>query len=89
MGLSQKAGKKVGYHHHDLRSALEDAALGFIAERQSPDFSLREVAAATGVSHPAVYRHFADKAALLEALAERGFAEFLNFDREALPRESL
>ena len=86
MGLSQKAGKKVGYHHHDLRSALEDAALAFIAERQSPDFSLREVAAATGVSHPAVYRHFADTAALLEALAERGVAELRRYQQVELSR---
>jgi len=79
LGLSQKAGKKASYHHPDLRTALQDAALGFIAERHSPEFSLRELAAALGVSHPAVYRHFADKAALLEALAERGFGELRRY----------
>ncbi len=86
MGLSQNAGKKTGYHHHDLRAALEETALGFIAERQSPDFSLRELAAATGVSHPAVYRHFVDKAALLEALAVRGFAELRRYQQVELSR---
>src|SRR5439155_1311480 len=36
--------------------------------------SLREVARAIGVSHAAPRRHFADKQALLDALAEAGFA---------------
>lgn len=79
MGLSQKNGRKAGYHHPDLRNALQEVALGLIAERHSPEFSLRELAAALGVSHPAVYRHFADKAALLEALAERGFEELRRY----------
>lgn len=48
-------------------------ALGFIAERNSAEFSLRELGEAAGVSHASVYRHFADKAALLEALTVRGF----------------
>ena len=86
MSPSQTTGKKTGYHHHDLRAALEDAALGLIGERQSPDFSLREVAAAVGVSHPAVYRHFTDKAALLGALAERGFAELRRYQQVELAR---
>jgi AcrR family transcriptional regulator len=86
LGLSPKAGKKVGYHHSDLRTALEDVALAFIAQRQSPDFSLRELAMAIGVSHPAVYRHFADKAALLEALAERGFSELLRYQTVEIAR---
>lgn len=86
MEISKGTGKKVGYHHHDLRSALQDAALGLIAERHSPEFSLRELAAALGVSHPAVYRHFADKAALLEALAERGFGELRRYQEVELAR---
>ncbi len=86
MGLAPKAEKKVGYHHSDLRTALQDVALGFISERHSPDFSLRELALATGVSHPAVYRHFADKAALLEALAERGFQELRRYQTVEIAR---
>ena len=79
LGLSQKTRRKVTYHHPDLRNALQDVALALIAERHSPEFSLRELAAALGVSHPAVYRHFADKAALLETLAERGFGELRRY----------
>jgi AcrR family transcriptional regulator len=86
LAQSPKAGKKVGYHHNDLRNALQHAALGFLAERHSPAFSLRELAAALGVSHAAVYRHFADKAALLEALAEHGFSELRRYQEAELAR---
>ncbi|MDP3897647.1 MAG: TetR/AcrR family transcriptional regulator, partial [Mesorhizobium sp.] len=75
LSLGPDTGKKRGYHHKDLHNALQDVALRFIAERNGPAFSLRELGAAIGVSHTAVYRHFADRAALLEALTERGFGE--------------
>jgi AcrR family transcriptional regulator len=84
--LPQKAAKKAAYHHPDLRGALQAAALRFIAERQSPDFSLRELAAPLGVSHPAVYRHFEDKAALLDSLAEWGFDELRRYQSVELDR---
>ncbi|MDN2580824.1 TetR/AcrR family transcriptional regulator [Aquibium sp. ELW1220] len=64
---------KKSYHHRDLRNALQDAAFALIAERNGVAFSLRELGGAVGVSHASVYRHFADKAALLEALTVRGF----------------
>lgn len=44
-------------------------------ETDGADLSLRAVARAAGVSAMAPYRHFADKAALLGAVAARGFAE--------------
>jgi AcrR family transcriptional regulator len=62
-----------GYHHGDLRNALLNAAEQQL-QAQGPDrLSLREVARKAGVSHTAPYRHFKDKAALLQALAGRGF----------------
>ncbi|RZF65676.1 TetR/AcrR family transcriptional regulator [Sphingomonas populi] len=61
------------YHHGDLRAALVTAALTLLdAGEGSP--SLREVARAAGVSAMAPYRHFADRAALLAAVADQGFA---------------
>jgi AcrR family transcriptional regulator len=60
------------YHHGDLRQALLDAALRLV-ERRGPDgFTLREAARVVGVTHTAPYRHFADKAALLAAVAHDG-----------------
>ena len=55
-----------------LRSTLIAAALKLLeAEREEP--SLRAVARAAGVSAMAPYRHFADKAGLLAAVADHGF----------------
>lgn len=62
-----------GYHHGDLVNALLSAAEGLLVQHGPGGLSLREVARVAGVSHTAPYRHFRDKAALLQALARRGF----------------
>lgn len=61
------------YHHGNLRSALVDAARRTIDERGADALSLRELARAVGVSHGAPRRHFPDRQALLDALAQDGF----------------
>lgn len=72
---SAKPARSASYHHGDLRQALLDVALELIAERGADGFTLREAARRIGVSHSAPYRHFADKDALLLAVAEAGFEE--------------
>jgi AcrR family transcriptional regulator len=64
---------RAPYHHGDLHRALIEAGLALMEEQQSWDFSLRELARRAGVSHNAPYKHFADKHALLLALARAGF----------------
>jgi AcrR family transcriptional regulator len=61
------------YHHGDLENALVEAAIVLIADQGAEAFTLREVARRVGVSHAAVYRHFADKSAMLEAIAVHGY----------------
>jgi AcrR family transcriptional regulator len=61
------------YHHGNLRSALLDAAERTVRERGVENLSLRELAREIGVSHGAPRRHFPDRQALLDALAETGF----------------
>jgi len=61
------------YHHGDLRNALIRAGQALLAEEGIAGLDLRKVARAAGVSHAAPYRHFADKQALLAAIAEEGF----------------
>lgn len=56
-----------------LRERLLDAAMDLLEHDGPEALTLRSLAAATGVSHMAPYRHFRDKEALLAALAERGF----------------
>jgi len=65
------------YHHGHLRDALLDAALRLEPEHGPLGFSLREVAKLAGVTHAAVYHHFADKQALVLGVAQRGFAQLL------------
>jgi AcrR family transcriptional regulator len=62
------------YHHGNLRIALLEQAERTLRERGVADLSLRELAREVGVSHGAPRRHFADRQALLDALAEAGFA---------------
>ncbi len=61
------------YHHGDLRRALLDAALARLADGEAGQLKLRALAGDAGVSATAVYRHFADKEALLAAIATEGF----------------
>lgn len=61
------------YHHGNLRSALLEQAERTIDERGAQALSLRELAREIGVSHAAPRRHFPDRQALLDALAEDGF----------------
>lgn len=63
------------YHHGDLRAALLAAAAELLVDGGVAAISLREVARRAGVSHSAPYRHFADRDALLAALATDGFDE--------------
>jgi AcrR family transcriptional regulator len=65
--------KKKAYHHGNLRPALIKAALALIAKKGPRGLTLREAARRAGVTHAAPYRHFADKAALLDAVAQEGF----------------
>ncbi|MFN7976646.1 MAG: TetR/AcrR family transcriptional regulator [Vicinamibacterales bacterium] len=72
-GGRRPAGRRPSYHHGDLREALIRAAVQLI-EDQGPDgFTLREAARVVGVTHTAPYRHFADRDALLVAVAQEGF----------------
>ena len=61
------------YHHGNLRRALLDEALATIRDEGVDGLTLREIGARLGVSRTALYRHFADKRALLTAVATEGF----------------
>ncbi len=64
---------KQGYHHGDLRNALVSEALKLLEQEGHSDFALRDLARRVGVSAAALYAHFADKSALLAAVAAAGF----------------
>ena len=89
---------KDGYHHGDLANALIDAAMR-VVETEGPEaLSIRDIAARIGVSRAAPYRHFADREALLAAVALKGFEALAAIyqdaadgpgDRRARLRESM
>jgi AcrR family transcriptional regulator len=63
------------YHHGNLRTALLEAARALIQEAGVEALTLRAVARRAGVTTGAPYHHFADKAALVTALARQGLEE--------------
>lgn len=69
--------KKTGYHHGDLRNSLIEAALLLIDEKGPRGFSITETARRAGVSIAAPYRHFADKEALVAAVAVQGLDKLM------------
>jgi AcrR family transcriptional regulator len=60
---------KTGYHHGDLRTALIDAGLALTRTGGPEALTIREATRQAGVSPNAAYRHFADREALLGAVA--------------------
>ncbi len=67
-----------------LREEILGAARGLLAETQDADaVSVRSVAERVGVSTPSIYLHFADKAALLDAVCEAVFSDLDRVMEEA------
>ncbi len=59
----------------DLRQTVLKASLALIEEGGLDRLSMREVARKAGVSHQAPYHYFADREAILAALAGEGFSK--------------
>jgi AcrR family transcriptional regulator len=72
------------YHHGHLRATLLAEAERTLSEDGIEALSLRELARRAGVSHAAPRRHFADRQALLDALAEAGFTRLADEVRAAI-----
>ena len=69
------ATSKAAYHHGHLRSALVRAAMELLEQSGESALSLRAVARCAGVSPAAPYRHYADREALVSAVAAVGYGE--------------
>jgi AcrR family transcriptional regulator len=79
---------RATYHHGNLQSALEDAALSLLESQPAAKISLREVARLAGVSHNAPYNHFGDRAALLHALGVRAMRDLVEVQERAVETET-
>ncbi|MGP3942338.1 MULTISPECIES: TetR/AcrR family transcriptional regulator [Streptomyces] len=80
--MSQASGT---YHHGDLRAACLRAARELLEEDGSAGLSLRAVARRAGVSPTAPYRHYADRDALVSAVAAQGYRELAEYLAAAHP----
>ncbi|MDZ4726070.1 MAG: TetR/AcrR family transcriptional regulator [Leptospira sp.] len=74
---------EANYHHGDLRNLVLIKSCEFLEARGVYNLSLRDVAAAIGVSHTAPYRHFPKKIDLLYAITSLGFKELRDTLRDA------
>jgi AcrR family transcriptional regulator len=72
------------YHHGNLRAALLAEAEQAVRDQGIDQLSLRDLARQAGVSHAAPRRHFADRQALLDALAEVGYLRLADQVRRAI-----
>ena len=82
--LKVKKKGKDSYRHGDLKLGLAAAALKIIQRKGTVDFSIREIATATGVSHAAAYKHFNSKMDLVLFLATLGFEQLSSQFRKVL-----
>ena len=72
------------YHHGGLREAAVSEGLRLLQIASVEDMSLRAIARNVGVSATALYRHFPDKQALLQALAQEGLDKLGAEQRSAI-----
>jgi AcrR family transcriptional regulator len=61
----------------DTRTRIVDAAATLLADGGPTNLTTRAVSAAAGVQAPTIYRLFGDKDGLLQAVADRVFAEYV------------
>lgn len=73
----------ASYHHGNLRASLIDEAISHLQNQPDSELSLRQLAIATGVSNNAPYRHFKNKQALLDSVAEEGFRRLSLYIQDA------
>ncbi|MEV4631573.1 TetR/AcrR family transcriptional regulator [Micromonospora sp. NPDC049523] len=72
------------YHHGDLRSALVEAGLRLARDGGVNALGLRELTRSVGVTPNAAYRHFADRQALVLAVAAEAQNRLARAIRERL-----
>lgn len=76
------------YHHGNLPNELIRTATDMVESAGVAAFSLRAVADRLGVSATAAYRHFADRDALLTAVAMGGFSLLTQLFQQAANQQT-
>lgn len=71
------------YHHGELRQTTLSIAREFVEKDGAAEIKIRSIATQAGVTPMAIYKHFASKDALVNALAVIGFNELAQRVSEA------
>lgn len=72
-----------------LRNEILEAAEALLVERTDPEaVSIRAITDRVGCTAPSVYRHFADKDALLVEVCERAFVHFDEYIQSRTPADA-
>ncbi|MFE6751136.1 TetR/AcrR family transcriptional regulator [Kitasatospora purpeofusca] len=79
--MTERPAGRGSYHHGALPEALVGVAFELLDELGQEQVTMREVARRAGVSAGAPFRHFADRRALLTAVADRVLADFEAWQR--------
>jgi AcrR family transcriptional regulator len=69
-----------------MRARILDATLELLRQEGLEGVSIRKIAERVGVSHMLLYSYFENRAAIIQALRERGFEEMEAFFAESLRR---
>ena len=69
-----------------MRGRILDAALALLQQDGPEGVSIRKIADRIGVSHMLLYSYFENRAAILQALRDRGFEQMEAFCAESLRR---
>jgi AcrR family transcriptional regulator len=76
------------YRHGAVREQAIAIARALVEAEGHGALSMRRVADGVGVAHRALYNHFADREALLDAVAEGAFADFAEALKSAVTPEN-
>ncbi|WP_074204397.1 TetR/AcrR family transcriptional regulator [Parasphingorhabdus marina] len=77
------------YHHGDLRSAILNEARTILESQGEEAMTMRRIAEGIGVSAMAAYKHFANRDAILQALAIEGFNKLARVTSRARKKNKL
>ncbi|WP_422343455.1 TetR/AcrR family transcriptional regulator [Parasphingorhabdus sp.] len=80
---------RKSYHHGDLRSTILSEARNILETQGEAAMTMRMIAERIGVTAMAAYKHFANKDAILQALAVEGFNRLTQVTSTARKKDEL
>lgn len=82
--MATKLAPRSSYHHGNLEEAFTSSAIKLVRKDGPDHLSLRAVSTDVGVSPSAAYHYFPDKAALIQSIGNKVFADLAEMERRAV-----